>query len=210
MGVEGPTADPAILSARARRKRAMLATLMLSQGTPMLLAGDEIGNSQSGNNNAYAQDNEIGWVDWTAPDDDLLAFTSALIAFRKAHPILRQKRFLHARERAVDGLPDLFWWHEDGREMTDADWANQGRRILCVEKRTAAGTPRYAAESGAIFLVFNAGPAVAVALPPAKAGWQWVARIDTSADAGAVERVVSGTLPCPAEAVLACALEPVT
>jgi hypothetical protein len=104
----------------------MLATLMLAQGTPMLLAGDEIGNSQSGNNNAYAQDNEIGWVDWTAPDTGLRDFTAALIAFRKGHPILRQKRFLHARERAADGLPDLFWWREDGQEMGQADWAGCG------------------------------------------------------------------------------------
>ena len=208
LGVEGPTADAAITAARARRQRNMLATLMLAQGTPMLLAGDEIGNSQSGNNNAYCQDNEIGWIDWTAPDEGLRDFTAALIAFRKAQPILRQKRFLHARERAVDGLPDLFWWREDGQEMTEADWADQGRRLLCVEKRTAAGTPHYATAEGAVFLVFNAGPDAQVTLPPARTGWHWVLRLDT--DAGAQARPVAGTLPCPGATVLACVLEPLT
>ncbi|MDG3042212.1 glycogen debranching protein GlgX [Roseicyclus marinus] len=210
MGVEGPTADPAIIAARARRQRNMLATLMLAQGTPMLLAGDEIGNSQSGNNNAYAQDNEIGWVDWTAPDDDLRAFTAALIAFRRAQPILRQKRFLHARERAVDGLPDLFWWREDGQEMTEADWQDPSRRLLCVEKRTAAGTPRYAASDAAVFLVFNGGGPAEVRLPPARAGWHWVVRIDTVTGTGAVSRPVSDSLTCAADTVLACVLEPMT
>ncbi|PWK60609.1 glycogen debranching protein GlgX [Roseicyclus mahoneyensis] len=208
MGVEGPTADAAIIAARDRRKRAMLATLMLSQGTPMLLAGDEIGNSQSGNNNAYAQDNEIGWIDWTAPDADFLAFAAALIAFRRAHPILRQKRFLHASERTVDGLPDLFWWHEDGREMTDDDWADQDRRILCVEKRMAAGTPRYATEAGGMFLIFNAGRDTQVALPPAPGGKRWILRIDTTATPAATATPLEGRIACPAEAVLALVLEP--
>lgn len=210
MGVEGPTADPAIMAARARRQRNMLATLMLAQGTPMLLAGDEIGNSQSGNNNAYAQDNEIGWVDWTAPDMGLRDFTAALIAFRKGHPILRQKHFLHARERAADGLPDLFWWREDGQEMGQADWEDAGRRLLCVEKRMAAGTPRYAASEAAVFLVFNAGGAAKVCLPPARSGWHWVLRLDTGHDAGAVAQPVSGYLACAAQTVLACVLEPLT
>ncbi|NKX43775.1 glycogen debranching protein GlgX [Roseicyclus persicicus] len=208
MGVEGPTADPAIRAARARRVRNMLATLLLSQGTPMLLAGDEIGNTQSGNNNAYAQDNEIGWVGWDAPDMGLAGFVAALVAFRKAHPILRQKRFLHARERAVDGLPDLFWWREDGAEMTPADWQDGGRRVLCVEKRTAAGTPAYAALETALFLVFNAGPEVRVTLPACPQARRWVCRIDTSASDPAVDRPAAGAVACPAEAVLAFVLEP--
>ena len=210
MGVEGPTADAAIRAARARRKRNMLATLLLSQGTPMILAGDEIGNSQSGNNNAYAQDNEIGWIGWDSAEEDLLAFTQAMVAFRRTHPILRQKRFLHARERAVDGLPDLFWWRADGHEMTDADWTDDSRRLLCVEKRTAAGTPRYAAQQSAILLIFNAGKAARVVLPDAPEGQRWVCRIDTTAEPADVEREETGTLDCPAEAVLALVLEPST
>jgi glycogen operon protein len=207
MGVEGPTADPAIRAARARRKRNMLATLLLSQGVPMLLAGDEIGNTQSGNNNAYCQDNEIGWIGWDGADDALAEAVAALVAFRHAHPILRQKRFLHARERAADGLPDLFWWREDGVEMADADWHDETRRLLCVEKRTAAGTPRYAALETAVFLVFNSGEAAEVTLPPAPRGMGWVARIDTSEEGVAVERPAAGTIPCPGNSVLALVLE---
>jgi glycogen operon protein len=208
MGEEGPSSDPDIRTARARRKRNMLATLLLSQGTPMILAGDEIGNSQSGNNNAYCQDNEIGWIGWHSVEEDLLAFTRAMIAFRRAHPILRQKRFLHARERAVDGLPDLFWWREDGQEMTDNDWEDADRRLLCVEKRTAAGTPRYAAEPAAILLIFNAGPEAEVVLPKPAKGKHWVCRIDTSVEPSATDRGLKRSVPCPADAVLALVLEP--
>jgi len=210
LGVEGPTDDPGIRAARARRKRNMLATLLLSQGTPMILAGDEIGNTQSGNNNAYCQDNEIGWIGWDDAEHDLLAFTRAVVAFRRAHPILRQKRFLHARERVTDGLPDLFWWREDGQEMTGADWQDDRRRLLCVEKRLAAGTPAYGVPQTAMFLIFNAGDAVEVILPEAPEGTHWVCRIDTAAEPAATERPADGLIPCPPEAVLALVLEPLT
>ena len=88
-GVEGPTDDAEINAQRAQRRRNMMATLLLSQGTPMILAGDEVGHSQNGNNNAYAQDNDTTWIDWEAADEAFLAFTRLLISFRKAHPILR-------------------------------------------------------------------------------------------------------------------------
>ncbi|WP_372835674.1 glycogen debranching protein GlgX, partial [Puniceibacterium confluentis] len=166
-GVEGPTDDATINSARARRRRNMLATLLLSQGTPMILAGDEFGNSQQGNNNAYCQDNETGWLDWANADHDLMAFATRLIAFRKAHPILRQKRFLHARERIVDGIEDLFWWRADGEHMQQDDWNSADLRFLAVEMRTASGTPKYAVREEAILLAFNAGEAVDMTLPEA-------------------------------------------
>ena len=112
----------------------------------MILGGDEIGRSQGGNNNAYNQDNPISWVDWDKADRDFLAFTARMVAFRKAHPILRQKLFLHSRERAIDGLEDLFWWREDGQPMRTTDWIDPGRRLVAVEMRTASGhaapTPR--------------------------------------------------------------------
>jgi isoamylase len=92
-GAEGPTDDPAVLSLRARQSRAMLTTLLLSFGIPMLLGGDEMGRTQQGNNNAYCQDNEITWFDWTAPDTDLLDFTKQLVALRKAHPVFRRNRY---------------------------------------------------------------------------------------------------------------------
>ncbi|MGB8623785.1 MAG: glycogen debranching protein GlgX, partial [Paracoccaceae bacterium] len=167
MGGEGPTDDPAIRAARARRKRNMMATLLLSQGTPMILAGDELGNTQRGNNNAYCQDNETSWIDWAAADTDFLAFTRRLVAFRKDHPILRQKLFLHSRERAIDGLADLFWLRPDGAEMTEPDWLNPDLKVLVAELRTASGTPTYAAREDAILVAFNAGEAVSVRLPDA-------------------------------------------
>nr|WP_319246388.1 glycogen debranching protein GlgX [uncultured Celeribacter sp.] len=179
MGVEGPIDNPDILSARAQRRRNLLATLLFSQGTPMLLAGDELGNTQHGNNNAYCQDNEIGWIDWSAADPDFLDFTRRLVAFRKEHPILRQKRFLHSRERLVDGIEDLFWWRPDGVLMQDGDWNSPEIRTLCAEMRIASGTPLYAQREEALFLVFNRGGTIAVHLPQCKEGQRWRLWIDT-------------------------------
>ena len=174
MGVEGPTRDRRISTARGQRRRNMLATLLLSQGTPMLLAGDELGNSQNGNNNAYCQDNPIGWIDWSTADDDLLDFTARMIALRRAHPILRQKRFLHSEPREADGKPDLFWWRADGQAMTPEDWQDPGLSYVAVELRTASGTPAYDDLEYALFLVFNAGDALTVTLPPVPPGQRWV------------------------------------
>jgi glycogen operon protein len=184
LGVEGATTDPAILAARTRRRRNLMATLLLSQGTPLILAGDELGNGQGGNNNAYAQDNPVGWVDWgpdaTGSDPAFLAFVQRLSAFRRTHPILRQKRFLHARSRATDGKEDLFWRRADGAPMTEADWCDPALRFLAVEMRSASGTPEYAALDYPIFTVFNAGPATRVTLPDAPPGLVWVRHIDTA------------------------------
>jgi glycogen operon protein len=184
MGVEGPTDDPAILAARGRRRRNLLATLLLSQGTPLVLAGDELGNSQGGNNNAYAQDNPTGWVDWgpglAGSEPGFLDFVRHLIAFRRAHPVLRQKRFLHSRSRAIDGREDLFWRRADGRPMMEGDWGNHDLRFVAVEMRTASGTPEYAALEHAVFVAFNAGPAMRVTLPDAPQGMAWVRHVDTA------------------------------
>ena len=160
-----------------------MATLLLSQGTPMVLAGDEIGNSQNGNNNAYAQDNEIAWINWAESDEEMLAFTKAMIAFRKEHPVLRQKLFLHSRERMIDGVEDLFWWREDATPMTTLDWHDPGRKFLAMEKRTAAGTPAYAAAEYAVLVVFNAGGAIDFKLPPAPEGQRWRHDIETASPA---------------------------
>jgi isoamylase len=191
MGLEGRSDDPALLDARARRKRAMMATLLFSQGTPMILAGDEIGNSQQGNNNAYNQDNEIAWIDWASADMAFFEFTRKLIAFRKAHPILRQKLFLHSRERIVDGVEDLFWWREDGRQMETRDWHDPARKLIAAEKRTAAGTPAYDALEYALLMVFNAGETVEFVLPPAPDGYSWSHEIDT-AEPNGLRRVIKG------------------
>src|SRR5262249_53304476 len=118
-GAEGPSEDPAVLTLRARQSRAMLATLLLSFGIPMLLGGDEMGRTQQGNNNAYCQDNEITWFDWAQPDEDLRAFTHQLIALRRAHPPCRRRRCLGGAEAA-----ELLWFPPPGTEMTGADWAD--------------------------------------------------------------------------------------
>ncbi|MEM6635148.1 MAG: glycogen debranching protein GlgX [Pseudomonadota bacterium] len=207
MGVEGPTDDPAILTARARRKRNMMATLLLSQGVPMILAGDEFGNTQHGNNNAYCQDNDIAWVDWMAVDSEFLSFTQKLIAFRRAHPILRQKRFLHARERSLDGREDLFWWRTDGLPMGDTDWNTPDLSVLCAELRMARDTPAYADGETAIFAVFNVGEVVEVKLPLPTEGMVWTRRIDTADPRASARPCRDATVSIPAGAVVAFVLE---
>ncbi len=142
-GAEGPTDDPAVLALRARQARAMLTTLLLSFGIPMLLAGDEMGRTQQGNNNAYCQDNEITWVDWSAPDTGLLAFTRRLIALRQAHPVFRRNRFLAGAEGA-----DLRWYTPAGTYMEDGDWSDPNALAIALyldgsdaPDRAADGTP---------------------------------------------------------------------
>ena len=180
MGVEGAAVDPRIHAARAQRRRNMMATLLLSQGTPMILAGDEVGNTQAGNNNAYNQDNEISWIDWSDIDEDFLDFTRRMIAFRKEHPILRQKLFLHSQERAEDEKEDLFWQRADGQAMTQRDWDNPELRVVCAELRTAFDSPHYSTLDDAVFAVFNAGAAVNVKLPQPTSGRHWTWHIDTA------------------------------
>lgn len=206
-GVEGPSNEPVILDARAQRRRNMLATLLLSQGTPMILAGDELGHSQKGNNNAYAQDNDTSWIDWDAADAEFLEFTRWIISFRKAHPILRQKRFLHSRPRKVDGVPDLFWWRPDGQEMTRADWTNGHLHVLCAEFRMASGTPKFAQREEAIYLAFNAGDDVELTLPALPEGFRWVRHVDTSKTMLTAEPVTS-PITLAANSVLALVEEP--
>jgi len=203
MGVEGPSDDPAIRAARARRKRNMLATLFLSQGTPMLLAGDEIGNGQGGNNNAYAQDNATGWLDWTDPDTGLMAFVARLIRLRRNHTVLRQRLFLHSRPRERDGLPDLFWHKPSGAVPSAEDWQDPAWKTLCVEIRTSSSTPEYDASDDVIFAVFNAGGATDVALPPCPEGQIWEVILDTTEPDAGPHNPLTGTLKAPADCVLA-------
>jgi isoamylase len=129
-GAEGKTDDPAILALRAGQKRNFLATLLLSQGVPMLLAGDECGRSQGGNNNAYCQDNEVSWVDWKLdrPQRELLEFTKLLIRISHQHPVLRRSHFFQGRKIRGSEVKDLAWFRPDGKEMTDEDWANPEMR----------------------------------------------------------------------------------
>jgi glycogen operon protein len=122
LGVEGPTDDPEVLAKRARQQRNFLATLLLSQGVPMLLGGDEIGRTQGGNNNAYCQDNEISWYDWHNADQQLLEFTQRLIAFRLQHPVFRRRGWFKGRPYRGKGTADIAWHKPDGVEMSQEDW----------------------------------------------------------------------------------------
>ena len=132
LGVEGPAEDPVILAARARQKRNFLATLMLSQGVPMLLAGDELGRTQGGNNNAYCQDNEISWLDWGSADGELIEFTRGLIALRRDHPVFRRRRWFHGRAIHGSGVNDVAWFAPDGSPMNEDHWAEADAKSLGV------------------------------------------------------------------------------
>jgi len=133
-GVEGPTDDPEIKALRRRQKRNLMASLLLSQGVPMLLAGDEIGRSQGGNNNAYCQDNGTSWLDWSVDDDRLRLFhyVRRLIALRQQHPVFRRKHFFQGRNIAAADVKDIMWLNPNGREMTPAEWNEANRRSLAV------------------------------------------------------------------------------
>lgn len=175
-GVEGPTDDPDITAARLRRQRNLLATTLLSQGTPMLLAGDEGGHSKAGNNNSYCQDNEVNWIDWSALDADLIAFTAALTRFRRDHPVLRQSNFLHGATRTSDSKPDVEWRDFDGSAL---NWRDPGLACLCLHLRGNAETLRGAAETDEVLLAFNrTDDPQDLILPPAPR--IWVREIDTS------------------------------
>ncbi len=199
MGFEGPTKDAGVLAARALRKRNLLATLFLSQGVPMLLAGDEIGHSQGGNNNAYAQDNETSWIDWSRPDRDLQGFVERLSALRRALPVLRQRRFLHSRPRPTDQTPDVIWRRADGTIPRHEDWHDPAFRCLCVELRMSAegGDPN----PEAVFAVFNTGAALPLHLPETALGWVLI--LDTTQpDLPTVGMVPTTFTEAPAQSVL--------
>lgn len=129
-GVEGETDDPVVNALRRQQQRNLLATLLLCQGTPMILGGDELGRTQGGNNNAYCQDNEISWYDWANVDEELLAFTRKLIALRKAHPALHRRKFFSGRTIRGEDVSDIVWLRFDGQQMSDEDWYNPQTQSL--------------------------------------------------------------------------------
>lgn len=208
-GTEGPSDDPALHRARAARARAMLATLLLAQGTPMLLAGDELGHSQQGNNNAYAQDNAITWLDWARADQRMTAWVARLIALRARHPILRQRLFLHGRPRPIDGQADLVWRRADGRPMDHDAWMEAERDHLCMELRTAPGTPAWAASESAVFVVFHAGEGpLPVRLPPGTGAAGWVRVLDSAAPEAAPAPCPGPFVPVAGQSVTVFVMEP--
>jgi len=159
-GVEGPTDHPAVTQLRARRRRSLMATLLLSQGVPMISAGDEIGRTQGGNNNAYCQDNEISWLDWDSADEEFLRFCSELVAFRRDHPVFRRRRFFAGRPIFGTEMSDIAWIRPDGEEMTHGDWAVGFAKTLGVflngEELPDPGPQGQRVRDDSFLLLFNA------------------------------------------------------
>jgi glycogen operon protein len=184
--VEGPSDDPEILALRARQQRNFLATLLLSQGVPMLVAGDEIGRTQRGNNNAWCQDNEISWVDWNLDERgrELLEFTRRLIQLFHTHPVLRRRNFFQGRQIRGAESKDISWFRPDGQEMNEADWRNEQARSLAV--RLAGDAIDEIDERGnrvaddTLLLLLNAHHrAVSFVLPAHRPGVVWEQLLDT-------------------------------
>ncbi|HLU68201.1 MAG TPA: glycogen debranching protein GlgX [Kofleriaceae bacterium] len=183
-GEEGPSQDPEVLALRARQQRNFLATLLLSQGVPMLLAGDEMGRSQGGNNNAYCQDSDVSWIDWLGADASLREFTRHLIALRHNHPVFRRRRWFQGRSIRGSDLTDIGWFRADGSPMTDDDWREAPARVLGVflngdgiESRDPYG---YRVRDDSFYVAFNAEPEpIVFKLPPQLMQERWLLVFDT-------------------------------
>jgi isoamylase len=190
-GVEGPTDDVEIRRIRARQRRNIMATLLLSQGVPMILSGDEMGRTQGGNNNAYCQDNEISWLDWelSVLDRNFLAFVRRMIRLRKGHPVFRRRRFFQGRELRGAEAKDIIWLTPAGREMTDEEWNSSFARYLGLQmsgllegEYDAQGRPE---EDDDFLLLFNADrDEVIFELPPFPEEARWEVFMDTAYSAG--------------------------
>ncbi|MET0577477.1 MAG: glycogen debranching protein GlgX, partial [Ilumatobacteraceae bacterium] len=196
-GVEGPTDDRAVLELRDRRRRALLATLLLSQGVPMIRAGDEIGHTQHGNNNAYCQDNDISWLQWPDADRQLFEFCRSVIALRAQHPVFRRRRFFEGRALRGHDVSDIAWFRPDGIEMTDDDWTAGFARSLGVFLNGASlpdPDPLGRQINDDSFLIlFNAHEhPVTFMIPPARWGPDWTTVLDTAAPGAAPFRVNAG------------------
>ncbi|MFD2512334.1 glycogen debranching protein GlgX [Pontibacter locisalis] len=183
-GIEGPTDDPKVIALRDKQKRNFLTTLFLSQGVPMLLAGDEFGRSQKGNNNAYCQDNEISWIDWNHIDSDLLEFTRKLIHLVKKHPVFGRKRWFQGKPIKGVGIEDIAWFLPEGTEMTEENWDHDYAKSLGVFLN---GHDMHSRGSGEVvsddsfYVIFNAHyEPLDYKLPPKKYGSNWIKVLDTA------------------------------
>ena len=194
-GVEGPTDDPEIRELRLQQMHNLMATLLFSKGTPMIMAGDEFGRTQHGNNNAYCQDNEISWIDWEGIDDEgyeLMEYTRRLIALRQSHPLLRRQRFLTGVFNPELGVKDATWITPAGIEKTTEQWQDPLARCLglLLDGRAQATGIRKAASDATLLLIVNAyHDVVPFTLPQVVGGSQWLKLLDT----GETERVEVST-----------------
>ena len=184
-GAEGPTENKEIVAQRERQKRNMLATLLFSQGTPMILGGDEFGRTQQGNNNAYAQDNEISWVDWQRSDDGLALeqFVARLTRLRRQYPVLRQSRFLSAQWNEDLGVKDCTWLTPAATEMTQENWTDGNARCVGVllDGRAQQSDIRRRGSEATLLMVLNAHhDVVNFKLPEVVGGRDWERLIDTN------------------------------
>jgi glycogen operon protein len=199
-GVEGPSDDAEVMNCRRLLRRNLLASLMLAQGVPLLLAGDEVGNTQGGNNNAYCQDNPVGWVDWSAlgrDDDDMTALVAQLTELRRRFPQLRPRRWVHERQPQED--IGVTWLTPQATPMTERDWNfPEGRFISYVLDPLEPGEP-------AIFIVLNAAhDTIEIILPSLPEFNQWTVVLETAAEARTGKRLTSGEkFPAPPRSVLA-------
>ena len=213
-GEEGPSEDPEINRLRARQMRNMLATLLLAQGTPMLLAGDEFGRTQAGNNNAYCQDNETSWLNWDISEKGkaLTSFVRKLTALRVEYPILRRSRFLTGVYNEELGIKDVTWMNPNGSEMTVDNWADGNARCfgMLIDGRAQPTGIRQRGADATVLLVFNAHhDLVTITLPESPGGRDWLRLIDTNlADDSESLTVATGeTYDATGRSVLAFALQ---
>jgi isoamylase len=183
-GVEGPTDDPGIIELRNKQKRNFLTTLFISQGVPMLVAGDEASRTQGGNNNAYCQDNEISWIDWENSDKELFEFSSKLIHFRRKHPSFRRRRWFKGQPIKGIGLEDINWFLPEGVEMPDENWSHDFAKSLAVflngKGIRTVGPKGEPIIDDHFYVIFNAHhEAIDYILPPKKYGNNWLKIIDS-------------------------------
>ena len=194
-GVEGPTDDAEIIELRARQRRNMMATMMLSQGVPMVVGGDELGHTQHGNNNVYCQDNELSWYSWGDDvDEEFLAWCQRVIAFRLRHPVFRRRQWF--RGRVIRGIDDLAWLRPDGEEMTDDDWSTGYARAVGVfiNGQTIPTTDHYGQRivDDTFLLLFNAGhESLEWQIPGPQWSRRWTVDLDTADPRRGLRRTVN-------------------
>jgi glycogen operon protein len=186
-GAEGPTDDQQVNTLRVQQKRNFLTTLILSQGVPMLRAGDELGQSKNGNNNSYCQDNEISWINWANADNSLLNFTRRLIHWRRKHPVFCRRRWFRGRLIKEVDVKDIEWFSADGGEMTDDHWNTGFAKSLAIYLNGLdlgiTGPKGEAVTDDNFYIIFNANEdAINYTLPPKKYGSKWIQVIDTQKD----------------------------